>query len=346
MFGIDGGVTLDCQLPAQIALGWLFDPFPALVNHSCKPNAFYYCNGREMVARALRDIKPGEEVTYNYNAEPVQDYADRRALLKEGFDFDCTCVLCEKGDIGPKGELRESLQMLLGEDASTREGIEIEFIEKLIKDMKKAGWYHESGHMYQLLKCVSCLPQNTPPRMNDADNNQAAEIYISNRTFDKFIKTYLTLFTIASNIAPSTSPQHFFGTRWALAIMNPFLQATNPALRAKYWTAARLTSNDNQNLTTMLDKIWLPLLENYVADLERFYGEAAPVVKVAKDNLEAKQEARVMRDKLEADDEGDIVGYAPMSGDEKLKDAFVMNVNELLKWAGLLERTREEVVGK
>ncbi|KAH6698166.1 hypothetical protein BKA61DRAFT_437558, partial [Leptodontidium sp. MPI-SDFR-AT-0119] len=81
-------------LPAQIALGWLFDPFPALMNHSCQPNALYYCNGRKMVATALQDIMVGEEITFSYDYKPVQDYIKRHDLLKKGFGFDCTCTIC------------------------------------------------------------------------------------------------------------------------------------------------------------------------------------------------------------------------------------------------------------
>ncbi|PVH89470.1 hypothetical protein DL98DRAFT_580168 [Cadophora sp. DSE1049] len=175
IFGIDQGCTLECRLPAQIATGWFYDPFPALINHSCQPNAFYFCNGKEMVATAVEDIEAGTEVTYSYNYEPVQDYNSRRILLSEGFGFDCICKLCQKGDLGPHGELSMRVQAFIKDGSLATDIAEIEIIEELIEDMKTAGWYLESGHMYQLQKC-------------------AAKAYIATKSFRRFLKAYLTIF--------------------------------------------------------------------------------------------------------------------------------------------------------
>jgi uncharacterized protein len=46
--------------------------YAALINHSYQPTARYAFNYRskEMIITAFRDIKPGDEITVNYNYEP------------------------------------------------------------------------------------------------------------------------------------------------------------------------------------------------------------------------------------------------------------------------------------
>jgi SET domain-containing protein len=52
---------------AAIALG-----YGSLYNHSFKPNAYYEDAGRQTkVFTAIRDIEPGEEITVNYNGDPL-----------------------------------------------------------------------------------------------------------------------------------------------------------------------------------------------------------------------------------------------------------------------------------
>src|SRR5207237_10466933 len=50
--------------------------YGSLYNHSYTPNADYEQGTQVLVYRALRDIKPGEEITVNYNGSP----ADRRPV--------------------------------------------------------------------------------------------------------------------------------------------------------------------------------------------------------------------------------------------------------------------------
>ena len=39
------------------------------INHSCRPNCWVEVNGRTIWIRAARNIRPGEELTYDYNTE-------------------------------------------------------------------------------------------------------------------------------------------------------------------------------------------------------------------------------------------------------------------------------------
>ncbi|MGD1065502.1 MAG: SET domain-containing protein-lysine N-methyltransferase, partial [Vulcanimicrobiaceae bacterium] len=38
------------------------------INHSCRPNAFMQTFGKRLLVLALRDIRPGEEITVDYVA--------------------------------------------------------------------------------------------------------------------------------------------------------------------------------------------------------------------------------------------------------------------------------------
>tara|TARA_R110002060_G_scaffold71548_2_gene80201 strand:- start:904 stop:1341 length:438 start_codon:yes stop_codon:yes gene_type:complete len=145
------------------------------------------------------------------------------------------------------------------------------------------------------------------------------------------------MFTIAFDLQPPGSPYHFFGSRWALAIMNPFLQATQPGVGAQYWGSVRSTSPETLALVTMLDQIWLQLLEVCVTDLGRFYGLEAPIFEVARLNLKAKRKGKmIMKDAPTTDPEG--------SG-TKRGSLLVINVNRLWEWAGLPCRSWEEITG-
>jgi len=99
-------------------------PAAALVNHSCYPNTVYHHvnQGRTLVFRAIRDIAPGEEVTYAY-IELCQPPLARAALLKHAFDFDCVAppqrqpgdaLLCAgaHGSTPPEGCVAEATRMV------------------------------------------------------------------------------------------------------------------------------------------------------------------------------------------------------------------------------------------
>jgi SET domain-containing protein len=43
------------------------------INHSCRPNSFLQTFGKKLVVLALRDIRPGEEITVDYVASMHSD---------------------------------------------------------------------------------------------------------------------------------------------------------------------------------------------------------------------------------------------------------------------------------
>jgi hypothetical protein len=57
------------------------------INHSCRPNCEVYMIGKHIKIRSRKDIKAGEELTYDYG----KDYFDE--LIKP---FGCKCDFCRK----------------------------------------------------------------------------------------------------------------------------------------------------------------------------------------------------------------------------------------------------------
>ena len=64
-----------------------------MFNHSCRPNTRPLFRGkheRKMSVVAIDDIQAGEEMSTSY-LEPFYTTMQRRALLKRGKLFDCSC---------------------------------------------------------------------------------------------------------------------------------------------------------------------------------------------------------------------------------------------------------------
>ena len=55
------------------------------INHSCRPNARAYRSGARVWIWSLREIKPGEEITYHYGKEYFDDHIK---------PIGCRCTKC------------------------------------------------------------------------------------------------------------------------------------------------------------------------------------------------------------------------------------------------------------
>jgi SET domain-containing protein len=60
IFTIDGRWARDAGVGGNIA---------RYINHACRPNCYVDIAGRHIWILASRDIRPGEELTYDYNTE-------------------------------------------------------------------------------------------------------------------------------------------------------------------------------------------------------------------------------------------------------------------------------------
>lgn len=67
------------------------------INHSCRPNAEPMIRDRRVKIRALKAIKPGDEITYDYG----KDYVD--AYIKP---YGCKCDKCREKRSAKRAEAR------------------------------------------------------------------------------------------------------------------------------------------------------------------------------------------------------------------------------------------------
>ncbi|KAL8272794.1 hypothetical protein Esti_003268 [Eimeria stiedai] len=76
-------------------LGWGLFFFGSMTNHSCWPNAEsdFPLPRPSLEVRALRPIQEGEEVVLSYIDETLPLH-ERQRLLKENYNFSCTCARC------------------------------------------------------------------------------------------------------------------------------------------------------------------------------------------------------------------------------------------------------------
>lgn len=82
--------------PTFDPLGISLDPFAALANHSCDPNAVVVMNGPELSFRSLRLIEKDKEILISY-IDITNPIARRQAELEERYFFECDCSKCQLG---------------------------------------------------------------------------------------------------------------------------------------------------------------------------------------------------------------------------------------------------------
>lgn len=75
-FGVNSKWSIDGSLRGNIA---------RYINHSCRPNAEALISGRRVWIWSRRNIKAGEEVTYDYGKEYFEDIIE---------PMGCKCVKC------------------------------------------------------------------------------------------------------------------------------------------------------------------------------------------------------------------------------------------------------------
>jgi uncharacterized protein len=78
LYEINPRVTIDGSPRSNIA---------RYANHSCNPNAESYTYGRRVFIRALRNIKPEEEITYDYGNDYLKYVIGRSR---------CKCARCRR----------------------------------------------------------------------------------------------------------------------------------------------------------------------------------------------------------------------------------------------------------
>ncbi|KAH7395163.1 hypothetical protein DE146DRAFT_633512 [Phaeosphaeria sp. MPI-PUGE-AT-0046c] len=74
-------------------------PSVARINHACRPNAHarFVPKTLLMEIKTLRDVAVGEEIGISYGRVDLK-HAERQKLYKQGWNFKCTCDMCEASE--------------------------------------------------------------------------------------------------------------------------------------------------------------------------------------------------------------------------------------------------------
>jgi uncharacterized protein len=121
LFELNGRWTIDGSVRANIA---------RYINHACKPNAESDVKPRKrkVVIRAIKNIEPGEEISYDYGT----DYF--KAYLKP---IGCKCAACEKKRKKQRAEARaEKLRLKARAERKALKKAEEQAAKALNKAMK------------------------------------------------------------------------------------------------------------------------------------------------------------------------------------------------------------------
>jgi SET domain-containing protein len=78
LFELNSRWTIDGKSRANVA---------RYINHSCRPNAEVYFVGHTIKIRARRNIKPGEEIGYDYGRDHFNAYIKPKG---------CKCIKCNE----------------------------------------------------------------------------------------------------------------------------------------------------------------------------------------------------------------------------------------------------------
>src|SRR5258708_35633279 len=94
--------SLDTRYLSEINNRWTIDGSSRsnrarYINHSCRPNAEVYFVQHVIKIRAIKNIKPGDEITYHYG----RNYFD--AFIKP---VGCKCLACAKKRAEKRAEAR------------------------------------------------------------------------------------------------------------------------------------------------------------------------------------------------------------------------------------------------
>ncbi|XP_054474747.1 N-lysine methyltransferase SMYD2-B [Anoplopoma fimbria] len=107
-------------------MGTAIYPDVALINHSCLPSVIVTYNGTAAEVRAVRNMKPGDEVLISY-IDLLYPSDDRNNRLRESYYFTCDCQDCKT-----KSKDKEKLKV-----RKRRDPIEPEVISNMVRYARK-----------------------------------------------------------------------------------------------------------------------------------------------------------------------------------------------------------------
>ncbi|OIW32001.1 SET domain-containing protein [Coniochaeta ligniaria NRRL 30616] len=129
------------------SFGIALDLLSCAINHSCDPNAFLYVEDGYIIARSLRDIAAGEEVTISY-VDPMHPLKPRRDLLDMEYFFLCFCKRCEADKRELKAMVGHTIHSLKG--LYEAQDTMVKLINNTVVATNKPGIHKESENIEKM----------------------------------------------------------------------------------------------------------------------------------------------------------------------------------------------------
>ncbi|KAK7907818.1 hypothetical protein WMY93_016430 [Mugilogobius chulae] len=127
-------------------LGTAVYPDVALVNHSCLPNAIITFKGTSAEIRAIKDMKPGDEVFISY-IDLMYPTDDRNNRLRESYYFTCECQECQsRSQDKVKLNVRKRSDPIEEEDVNNME----RYARKAIKEFRASKHYRTPSELLEI----------------------------------------------------------------------------------------------------------------------------------------------------------------------------------------------------
>ncbi|KAM0322462.1 hypothetical protein ACHAQA_009531 [Verticillium albo-atrum] len=151
-------VDIDAGGPLDKAHAHHFGVFPEIsrLNHDCRPNAAAWTGSTDLVHRAVavRDVRPGEELSISY-VDVLAPRAERRARMQGSWGFQCGCERCAHGAESDARLARiRALEARLGDIGAKVAVEDVETYLRLMReeglDGKMAGAYTTAALNYSL----------------------------------------------------------------------------------------------------------------------------------------------------------------------------------------------------
>ncbi|KAK0125695.1 hypothetical protein ONS95_000301 [Cadophora gregata] len=292
----------DPTVPTECMVGTSLEPFLAYISHECMPSARIVHESAELRIRASRDIAAGEEVTLCYTPE-IRDYQARKSNLKTFGEIDCNCVLCQKGDFGPQGPLRDQVRALKDIDLATSPN-RIGDVKLGIQAMLDAGFGWGADPMREL-------------------HQQLLRGYFAKMNAVECLKIALKMrYQIEPAQYPPTSMQSRIETLYVLQSFLNFPAPGASKLGDLPMKVKELAAQVNFNLRDMLAR-----------DVAQCFGSDSMVANFEKDF--AERQGIEFNKHVQRSSKRKLYKYVPLGQSEAARVKFVKNMNELLEWAGL-----------
>ena len=292
----------DPKVPTECLVGTCLEPFLAYIPHECIPSARTVHENGELRIRATRDIAAGEEITLCYAPE-FGDYQARKSDLKTYWSIDCNCVLCQKGDYGPQGPLRDQVRALRNIDlvrSPDRSGE----VKRAIQALRNAGFGWGADPMREL-------------------HQQLLRGYFAKMNASECLKLALKIrYQIEPAQYPPTSMQCRIAT---LYVLQSFLNFPAPGISK--------LSELPMKVKELAIQVNFDLRDMLARDVAQCFGSDSMVANFEKDFAERQRAEFNLH--VQAAAKGQFYKNVPLHQSEAARTKFVKNMNELLKWAGL-----------